>query len=247
MPRYGGIGRRRQRTSYGIRYDATISEATAGPAGNEAGAVGHHLRRLARWTFARSGCLEAQSCRARPRGARGRASTVRYDRGGEPMIASAAKPIDHVLEHLTGVRKSGKGWVARCPAHEDRHPSLSITEGDDGRVLLHCQSGCHTADVVAKLGLTMAELFPPRESRNGNGRHKANGTARKIATTYDYLNADGEMVYQAVRYQPKGFTQRRPDGRGGWIWNVEGVERVLYHLPALLNSAEDDPDGWVVF
>lgn len=70
--------------------------------------------------------------------------------------------IDAVLVRLDRVRKSGRGYTARCPAHEDRSASLSVSEGTDGRVLLHCFAGCGAADVVAALGLTLADLFPRR-------------------------------------------------------------------------------------
>ena len=54
---------------------------------------------------------------------------------------------------------------------------------------------------------------------------------------YDYRDAQGHLVYQVVRRFPKSFRQRRPDGRGGWIWNLDGVARVLYRLPELLKAA----------
>lgn len=69
-------------------------------------------------------------------------------------------PVDVVLSALDKVKKSGKGWLACCPAHDDRSPSLSISEGDDGRVLLHCYAGCDTRAVVESAGLKMADLFP---------------------------------------------------------------------------------------
>ena len=68
--------------------------------------------------------------------------------------------IDNILQHLDKVKKTGKGYQARCPAHEDKGPSLSLREGDDGRVLLHCFAGCSAGAVVAAIGLTMADLFP---------------------------------------------------------------------------------------
>ena len=52
--------------------------------------------------------------------------------------------LDEVLRHLKGARKSGSQWAALCPAHDDSSPSLAISEGDDGRVLLHCHAGCDT-------------------------------------------------------------------------------------------------------
>jgi hypothetical protein len=72
------------------------------------------------------------------------------------------RPIDRVLAHLEGVRRSGDGWVARCSHHDDRQASLSVKEGADGRVLLHCFAGCGNADVVVSAGLAFVDLFPSR-------------------------------------------------------------------------------------
>jgi hypothetical protein len=66
---------------------------------------------------------------------------------------------EKVLERLEQVRRAGGGWVARCPAHKDRSPSLSVREGADGRVLVYCHAGCRTEDVVAAIGLSMRDLF----------------------------------------------------------------------------------------
>lgn len=75
-------------------------------------------------------------------------------------------PIDNLLSRLDGVRRTqAGGWVARCPVHEDRTPSLGVREGDDGRLLLFCRAGCATVDVVAALGLEIADLYPPRLDR----------------------------------------------------------------------------------
>lgn len=64
------------------------------------------------------------------------------------------------LDFLDHSRRSGRSWVARCPAHADRSPSLSISEGDDGRVLLRCFSGCTASEITATLGLSLRDLFP---------------------------------------------------------------------------------------
>ena len=61
---------------------------------------------------------------------------------------------------------------------------------------------------------------------------------REPAATYDYTDEGGELLSQVVRYDPKGFRQRRPDGDGGWIWNIEGVRRVPYRLPELLEALD---------
>jgi DNA primase len=57
-----------------------------------------------------------------------------------------------------------------------------------------------------------------------------------IATVYDYLNGDGSLLFQIVRFIPKGFRTRRPDGQGGWIWGIEGAPLVLYRLPDVLQA-----------
>lgn len=68
-------------------------------------------------------------------------------------------PLENILERLQGVRRSGKGFIARCPGHQDRHPSLNIAEGRDGRVLLHCFVGCEPEAIVNAVGLRLTDLF----------------------------------------------------------------------------------------
>jgi hypothetical protein len=68
-----------------------------------------------------------------------------------------------LLDRLERVRETVSGrWLARCPAHQDKSPSLSIRELDDGRVLVHDFGGCEVGDVLAAVGLTVADLFPQR-------------------------------------------------------------------------------------
>jgi len=104
--------------------------------------------------------------------------------------AAPRDPVGDVLARLPGHRRSGAGWMARCPAHEDRNPSLSIFRGEDGRALLHCHAGCKTKDIVAALGLKMSDLFTP----------KNNGRARTIVAEYDYLDEGINILFQTVRY-----------------------------------------------
>lgn len=76
----------------------------------------------------------------------------------------SAAPIDNILGRLEKVRQRQPGqWSARCPAHADAGPSLSVRETPEGAVLLHCFAGCPVADVVGALGLDLSDLFPPRE------------------------------------------------------------------------------------
>jgi hypothetical protein len=69
--------------------------------------------------------------------------------------------VDTLLQRLTKV-KGGKGrWTACCPSHEDRSPSLAITEKEDGRILLKCFGGCSVQEIVGSIGMDIGELFPP--------------------------------------------------------------------------------------
>jgi hypothetical protein len=81
-------------------------------------------------------------------------------------------PIDTLLSRLDGVRKSGKGYMAKCPAHADKSPSLAIAGGDDGRVLIHCFAACAVSDVLAAVGMDIHDLFPERLPEHRYGPRK---------------------------------------------------------------------------
>lgn len=150
-------------------------------------------------------------------------------------FAEKTEPISKILGNLASAKKQGNGYTALCPAHEDHNPSLSITEAYDGRVLLMCHAGCPTENVVAAIGLTMADLFPQKaENVFANSKRKAQKDKREISTVYDYRDENGLLLFQTVRYKPKGFSQRRPDGNGGYHWNLDNVKKVPYRLPELL-------------
>lgn len=121
-----------------------------------------------------------------------------------------------LLSKLKGVKRTGDGWTARCPAHDDQLNSLSISEGDGGKLLLYCHAGCTFEGIIAAAGVE-------RQSS-------------KIIAEYDYRDENKVLLYQAVRFSPKGFSQRKPDGNGGYIWKLNGARRVLYRLSELLTS-----------
>ena len=132
---------------------------------------------------------------------------------------------------ILGTKKTGSEWMARCPAHDDHHASLSIAEGQNGCALLYCHAGCSVADIVAKLGLTTRDLFPPVETTATMERHEV--------AAYDYTDENGKLLFQTVRFEPKDFRQRRPDGNGGWIYNLKDVRRVIFNLPDVRAAIRD--------
>jgi hypothetical protein len=78
---------------------------------------------------------------------------------------------EHLLEKLAGVRSMGGGrYMARCPVHGDRHASLAIKFTSDGVVLLYCHAGCGTCDILDKLGMNYADLYPKTSMTDGHAR-----------------------------------------------------------------------------
>ncbi len=76
--------------------------------------------------------------------------------------------IHDILNVLDKVRPTGHSeWVACCPAHEDRSPSLAVKDAGDGRILLHCFAGCPTVMILHAMGLTFADVMPERLSIEG--------------------------------------------------------------------------------
>jgi len=139
--------------------------------------------------------------------------------------------IDALEARGCGPTQSGDQWSARCPAHDDTRPSLSLTEGDDGRVLARCHANCTLNEVAEALGLEVRDFFPPGP-----------GGGTQIAATYPYRDEAGQPLYEVVRTEPKGFFQRRPNGNGGWINDAKSVRRVIYRLPEIIKALRENQD-----
>jgi putative DNA primase/helicase len=159
------------------------------------------------------------------------------------------------LQDVTGERptRNGDGWKARCPSHFDRNPSLSISEGADGRVLVKCFAGCDVDAIVAALGLTTSDLFPARDSqRNGRpGRVTIYATLEaaisaietasggKEVGRWDYQYADSSTAFVVVRIDGarngKSYRPIRPHADGWAIGDPVGP-LPLYRLGDLADA-----------
>ena len=126
------------------------------------------------------------------------------------------------LQKLDNVKKVGRQYQARCPCHDDKHASLSISETPEGKLLAYCHAGCSFESIIKALDL-------PSERINDTPI---------ITNTYDYTDSEGKLLYQVVRYHPKSFRQRRPDPdhKGEWLWNLNGIKSTLYKLPETLQA-----------
>ena len=154
--------------------------------------------------------------------------------------------LARTIFELAGVewnRRTGSEYRITCPFHADEHPSLDINP-EKGVFL--CRSCGKSGDAVAYYsqvaGVSPTDAIAEIKRRlggNGSATPPPQPATREIAATYDYRDATSALLFQVLRYVPKGFKQRRPDGNGGWIWNLDGVRRVLYRLPELLSVKPD--------
>lgn len=130
-------------------------------------------------------------------------------------------------------RQSTGGWVAAlCPFHEDHNASFSY-EVSTGNWTCHagCGGGTLFDFEARRRGAEFKDTLLAMGDERGVPRPKAQAPRE---TVYDYCDADGQLRYQVVRRPGKKFPQRRPDGKGGYLQNLDGVERVLYRLPTLI-------------
>jgi putative DNA primase/helicase len=128
-----------------------------------------------------------------------------------------------IAEALGDSSREGHNWRCRCPIHNG--VSLTLADGQDGKLLVTCFAGCSSDDVLAALG--QRNLL--RERRRGAAQND-------IVAAYGYYDEAGKLLFQVCRLCPKSFRQRRPDGVGGWTWNTNGVRKVPYRLPDVLDA-----------
>ncbi|QQE11525.1 DUF3987 domain-containing protein [Planctomycetota bacterium] len=149
------------------------------------------------------------------------------EKGGEEM-SDTQRSIKTVLGRLDGVKQVGKGWVACCPAHDDVKPSLSINQGDDGRMLLYCHAGCTAGDICDSIGLELSDLFD-NENINNSVKIKPVENKPKVwdspeqfisvfkntlnsnsINQWKYENKFGNEILRIIRFNIQGGKTFRP-------------------------------------
>lgn len=147
--------------------------------------------------------------------------------------AEVPPTLQKVLDKLEEVsHQGGLQYKARCPAHDDRHASLSVKWGDKGKVILNCHAECEYNDITKALGLGKRDLEQPRE----------------IVARYVYEDEDGESVLRVSRDSNKGFFQEHWNGKR-WQSGKGDAAPVPYRLPALAELVEhgdEDDEIWIV-
>lgn len=145
-------------------------------------------------------------------------------------------PILAVLQDAAvKVTMAGNQRMALCPFHADKNPSMSVNATENLFYCHGCKARGSVIDLMAKLENKTVPQFL-KENGIGENGHTYQPKREVEVKAYSYQDALGKEVYQSVRYEPKNFRQRHSDGKGGWTWKMDGIERVLYNLPAVLKS-----------
>jgi hypothetical protein len=146
-------------------------------------------------------------------------------------------------KYLQGIKKiGGDEYKARCPfpAHEDKNPSLTFNDQNGGYYCHGCGKKGGLFHFYGKInGLDTRNDFGKilRGIANDFGIPWQEKKSRPVKT-YDYVDLQGNLLFQVCRMEPKDFRQRRPDGNGKWIWNLKGIQPVLYGLTNLQSAHE---------
>lgn len=147
-------------------------------------------------------------------------------------------PLDVMRDALLAAGcdpRGGQRITAKCPAHDDSNPSLSVARGTEQPVVLTCHAGCDPDDVLAALRLNWSDLAE-------NDDYEPRPEPKRIVAVYPYTDEAGKHLFDVVRFEPKDFRQRHADGR----WGLNGARRVPYRLPALIEAVAAGETVYVV-
>jgi putative DNA primase/helicase len=147
---------------------------------------------------------------------------------------------------VPSIKWNGKAeGLGLCPFHDDRNPSFSANR-EDGTWYCHaCRKGGsvfdfyraqHGGDFRGALESLGREAGVDLQDQGPAKKKGITPALGRIIAEYDYTDESGVMLYQALRYEPKTFRQRKPDVNGRWIWNLDRVRLVPYHLPEVLKA-----------
>ena len=125
-----------------------------------------------------------------------------------------------LLELLQGVRETAPGrYIARCPAHDDRSPSLAIKDSDDGRVLIHCFAGCEPQSVLDAIGLTFSDIMPERLAE-----HSYKPVRNRINPRDALATLDHESLVVAII--ARDFLEHKEIDEPTWARLAQSVARI---------------------
>lgn len=158
-------------------------------------------------------------------------------------IRSNLPILQLAADYGLSVTRKGSRYFISCPWHSEKTPSAELYPDQNKGYCHACKKRFDSIDLWAHFNnCNNAEAVKKLSDRLNNRPQQK----KKIAATYDYVDAGGNHLFQAVRMAPKSFYQRRPDGRGGWINNLQGIEPIPYRLPELMKAIEQDQTVYIV-
>lgn len=184
-------------------------------------------------------------------------------------MTTTASSLNEAIE----IAKGGGDCMVRCPSHPDKQASLHVKHGDKHPVVMTCHAGCTPEQILEAAGIAVKEIMgedqtfdrqPTRCLILGAGpdtvaddawtpvRDPNGGPNLQASAIYRYVDEDGTHLFDVCRVPlpdgGKSFRQRRPkpDASRGWVWNTEGVKRVLYRLPEVIQAINEGRTIWLV-
>jgi len=133
--------------------------------------------------------------------------------------------LEEALKKLKNVKQDNNGYTAMCPAHQDKHNSLCITEKGD-KLLMKCQAGCSFVDILNCI----------KDTKHSSGN--------KVEEIYKYIDENGEIIHETVKGSNKKFYQRHYKN-GEYIYNLKGVDTILYNLPDVIRAVKEGIDIYI--
>jgi CHC2 zinc finger len=161
------------------------------------------------------------------------------------MDFSSAEVSTYYSIRVPNMGQRGGEWRAPCPIHCGKRESFAVNS-ENG--LWRCHSKCGKGGNILSLEMELSgadfkaaaaqvdRILGRPESAWRNGSTRKKGGLGRVVAEYDYTDEAGNLLFQCVRYTPKDFRQRRPNGNGGYVWNLSKVRLVTYHLPKLLSA-----------
>lgn len=139
-----------------------------------------------------------------------------------------------VIGRYVELKPESGHWKGLCPFHDDTNPSMVVYGDGRGFHCFSCQANGDVFDFLKRReGLDFVEAKKVVEEHLGVLKQNP-----EIVARYPYVDEEGRLLFEVLRYSPKGFRQRKPDGNGGWNWKLGDVRRPLYRLPKVLQAKQ---------
>ena len=136
-------------------------------------------------------------------------------------------------------KRNGAELLWNCPQHGDQHPSLSVSPRKNTWMCGPCSAGGTAWQLAAFLiGASTSDKATVTAWLKGRGllEEIIRPQARRIVAEYSYRDANGRLLFQTVRFEPKNFAYRRPNGHDAWVWNLQGIELVPFNLTEVIKA-----------